>query len=84
MHYKIKDDVDLDILKKYGYERIGGINSIKRYVKETDDVGVCILFDREIVWYYFPYILFVYNEKTNKQYIKDLIDAGLVEEVNDD
>ena len=57
MYYKIKDDVDLSVLEKYGYERVG---SIKSYAKETDDIGVCILFNRVIAYYYLPYKMFVF------------------------
>ena len=80
MYYKIKDNVDLSVLEKYGYERVG---SIKSYAKETDDIGVCILFNRVIAYYYLPYKTFVcFLKKSNKQHIKDLINAGLVEEVD--
>ena len=82
MYYKIKDNVDLSVLEKYGYERVG---SIKSYAKETDDIGVCILFNRVIAYYYLPYKMFVcFLKKSNKQRIKDLINAGLVEEVNNE
>lgn len=81
MHYKIKDDVDLSVLEEYGYERVG---ISKNYIKDiSDEIIIHVSFDREILWYYFPQRM-CYLEEPNKHYIKDLIDAGLVEEVNND
>ena len=81
MHYKIKDDVDWSVLEEYGYERVG---ISKNYVKDiSDEIIICVSFDREILWYIFPYRM-CYLEEPHKQYIKDLIDAGLVEEVNNE
>ena len=83
MHYKIKDDVDLSVLEEYGYDFFEYAGGVKNYAKETSDVVVCVLFDREIVLYILPYRV-CYLEEQNKHYIKDLIDAGLVEEANND
>lgn len=81
MYYKIKDDVDdLSVLERYGYSRAMFYNA---YVKVSDGGVISVSFDREILWYYFPQRM-CYLEETNKQYIKDLIDAGLVEKVNDE
>ena len=80
MHYKIKDDVDLSVLEEYGYERVG---ISKNYVKDiSDEIIIRVSFDREILLYIFYRMC--YLEEPHKQYIKDLIDSGLVEEVNDD
>lgn len=88
MHYKIKDDVDLSLLEKE-YEYIDKVNDldVSNYIKEITIDGmkitICILFNREIAWSLFdPRMCFV--DETNKHFIKDLIDAGLVEEVNND
>lgn len=81
MHYKIKDDVDnLSVLERYGYSRAMGCNA---YVKVNDEAVISILFNREIMFYYFPQRM-CYLEEQNKHYIKDLIDAELVEEANND
>lgn len=87
MHYKIKDDVDLNVLEEYGYERVGITDNYAKFIpaksKNNYSVSVCVLNNRKIMWYCFTYRITLLEEK-NKHYIKDLIDAGLVEEVNDD
>lgn len=79
MHYKIKDDVDLSVLEEYGYERIGIGNS---YFKDVSDEATIYVFSSKIVYCAYSYGMTLL--RYNKQYIKDLIDAGLVEEVNND
>ena len=94
---KIKDNVDLKELEKYGYEKLHS-----SYVKYTKDTyrGYCIaitinIFSRIIAkcycWTYMFAPIFhteiMRNGKpvnVNKNYIQDLIQADLVEEVQDD
>lgn len=87
--YKIKDGVDLKILENYGYKLIDNVtvlgNNIREFKRTTsiyrkiyndykNKISVAIIideYDKKISFY------------DDKEYIKDLIDDGLVEERNE-
>lgn len=92
--YKLKDEVDLKELEKFGYHIIpAGIyaKSINCYIDTMGDrheTFIAIEKDRTIKRYYVESYLFkVYIEKEQylfKRNIKDLRKAGLVEKVVDE
>lgn len=87
--YKLKDDVNLKELKKFGYKH-EKLDIYYRKQKENYNVQINI-YDREILvyklrensdWGDFIGCLKEDEEKL-KLYIQDLIEAGLVEKVSD-
>lgn len=81
---KVKDDVDLKELKKFGYYYYGNENRGDRYVKDIDDNVIrAIIIDGDWngrkIGFKYPYMKIEYPPIKN--YIQDLIQAGLVEKV---
>lgn len=76
---KIKEDIDLKELEKYGYEEENGV-----YVKHTNDtyygyqVNISIEPYTRIIEKCFYWTFFSFNVE---KYIQDLIKAGYVEEL---
>lgn len=86
MKYKLKDDVDFIKLDRYGYKYTGNYNRGEQWTKKVDDEvirGIMIKgdWDNRKITFQFPYMNIKYPDI--KIYIQDLIDANLVEEVND-
>lgn len=79
---KIKDNVDLKELEKFGFELIGGEWSYYAFTAPRDDSEIRLYVDnttREISTGIDPYVdVYSIHDK-----IYDLIQAGLVEKVDD-
>ena len=83
---KIKDNVDLSILEKFGFEYKGNYNRGDVWVRKIDDKlirGISIKgdWDNRIIEFEFPYMDIEYPDL--EDYIQDLIEAGLVEKVGE-
>ena len=80
---KIKDNVDLKELEKYGFKNESNYNRGELYTRLINDnelKGIAINFERKITF------MFPYSKKTFpriEKYINDLIQAGLVEKVEE-
>lgn len=81
---KIKDNVDLKELKKYGYKNKGNYNRGDYWAKEISELkeigGISVNFERNIS-FQFPYMHIEYPDI--EDYIQDLIKTDLVEKVDD-
>jgi len=82
--YKIKDSVDIQQIKNYGYYYTGNVNRGEEYTKDIDDnqlrqIRIKGDWDNRKITYGFPYMDIEYPDI--RKYIKDIIDAGLVEKV---
>lgn len=83
---KIKDNVDLKELEKYGFKYCGNYNRGDCWVRKVNDEvirGIMVQgdWDNRKIYFEFPYMNIQYPNL--KDYIKDLIVAGLVEKVED-
>ena len=83
---KIKDEIKLNELQKYGYKYVGNYNRGDKWLKELPiiidgkDLGGIEVQEWGEISFRFPYIKDI--EYPNiEPYIQDLITAGLVEEV---
>lgn len=84
---KIKDNVDLRELEKFGFKYEGNYNRGDIWVRKVDDKvirGIAIKgdWDNRNIVFEFPYMDIDYPNL--EDYIKDLIQAGLVEKVGDE
>ena len=78
---KIKDNIDLKELEKYGFEK-DGYNYYYDFIPYKENEGQYILFDVKEKKLYLNYIdIYYFDEATNILY--DLIKADLVEKVDD-
>ena len=78
---KIKDNVDLKELEKYGFKK-DGYNYYYDFIPYTENEGQFIVFDVKVRKLYLDYIdLDYFDEATDILY--DLIKADLVEKVDD-
>ena len=83
---KIKNDVKLNVLAKFGYKYVGNYNRGDKWLKEiniiVDDksLGGIEVQEWGEIGFQFPYIKNI-KYPDIEPYIKDLIQAGLVEKV---
>lgn len=81
---KIKDDVDLKELEKFGYKNRGNYSRGDCYEKNISELGafggIMINFERKIN-FQFPFMSMKYPDI--EDYIQDLIKSDLVEKVSD-
>lgn len=76
---KIKDDVDLKELEKFGFEDLG---VCYKYYGNSDILGfISINKETREIKRIHPYSL---REEANEDEVQDLIQAGLVEKVDDE
>ena len=83
---KIRNDIDLKELEKYGFEYHGNYNRGDNWIRKVDDEvirGIMIIgdWDNRKICFEFPYMNIKYPPLEN--YIQDLIKDGLVEKVED-
>lgn len=89
MKYKIKNDVKLNELQKYGYKYTGNYNRGEVWEKEIDiiienkNLGGILIDDFREISFKFPYVKDI-KYPNIELYIEDLIQAGLVEKYNKD
>lgn len=83
---KIKDEIKLRELQKYGYKYYGNYNRGDQWLKEQKiiidgkDLGGILIQEWGEISFRFPYIKEIIYPSI-EPYIKDLIQAGLVEKV---
>ena len=84
--YKLKSDVKLNVLAKFGYKYVGNYNRGDKWLKETniivDDksLGGIEVQEWGEISFQFPYIKNI-KYPNIEPYIQDLIQADLVEKV---
>lgn len=86
MRYKIKENIKLNELQKYGYKYTGNYNRGEVWEKEIDiiienkNLGGILINDFREISFKFPYIKDI-KYPNIEPYIEDLIQAGLVKKM---
>ena len=86
MKYKIKEDIKLNELQRYGYKYTGNYNRGEVWEKEIDiiienkNLGGILINDFREISFKFPYIKDI-KYPNIEPYIEDLIQAGLVKKM---
>lgn len=86
MKYRIKDNINLNELQKYGYKYTGNYNRGEVWEKEIDiiiknkNLGGILIDDFREISFKFLYIKDI-KYPNIEPYIEDLIQAGLVEKM---
>lgn len=84
--YKLKSNVKLNILSKFGYKYVGNYNRGDKWLKETNvivdgkNLGGIEVQEWGEISFQFPYIKDI-KYPSIEPYIQDLIQAKLVEEI---
>lgn len=86
--WKLKDNIKLNVLSEFGYKYVGNYNRGDKWLKEINIIvdgknlgGIEVQEWREIS-FQFPYIKNI-KYPDIEPYIQDLIQAGIVEKVDD-
>lgn len=85
--FKIKDNIKLNVLSEFGYKYVGNYNRGDNWLKEINiivdgkNLGGIEVKEWGEISFQFPYIKNI-KYPDIEPYIKDLIQAGIVEKIN--